>query len=111
MAVEARPIEVDNVLDEERFFGGDIVWWILLLIVSLPVMLYGLSQAPGVGGFLLLIVGGIAAGVSFAQIILRLPYLTRGFAVSVLIVLVLSAFIAIVAQVYGMTLPVGTAPP
>jgi hypothetical protein len=110
MAVEARPIEVDNVLQEERFFGGDIVWWVLLLIVSIPVMLFGLSQWPGIGGFLLVVVGGIAAGIGFAQIILRLPYLTKRFALSVLIVVILSAVIGIIGQVYSTSLPVPTAP-
>jgi hypothetical protein len=106
MAVDARPIEVDNVLHEERFFGGDIVWWVLLLVVSIPVMLFGLSEWPGIGGYLLLTIGGIAAGISFAQIILRLPYLTKRFALSVLIVLVLSAVIGLVGQVYSTSLPV-----
>ena len=34
-------------------------------------------------GFLFLSVGGIAAGIAFAQSILRLPYFTDGFMLSV----------------------------
>lgn len=110
MAVDARPIEVDNVLHEERFFGGDIVWWVLLLIVSIPVLLLGLYQWPQFGGYLLVVIGGIAAGIGFAQIILRLPYLTKRFALSVLIVLILSAVIGVIGQVYSTSLPVATPP-
>jgi hypothetical protein len=110
MAVDARPIEVDNVLHEERFFGGDIVWWVLLLIVSIPVLLLGLYQWPQFGGYLLVVLGGIAAGIAFAQIILRLPYLTKRFALSVLIVLILSAVIGVIGQVYSTSLPVATPP-
>jgi hypothetical protein len=104
MAVDARPIEVDNVLHEERFFGGDIVWWVL--IVSIPALLFGLSLWPAMGGYLLVTIAGIAAGIGFAQIILRLPYLTKRFALSVLIVLVLSAVIGLIGQVYSTSLPV-----
>jgi len=111
MATEAQPIEVEKVRDEERFFGGDIVWWVLLLVVSVPIMLFGLSQAPTVGGFLILGVGGVLGGVAFAQVMLRMPYFIRGFATSVLIVLVASIVIAGVALLYNMTLPVPTAPP
>jgi hypothetical protein len=112
MAVEAeRPIAIDKVRDEERFFGGDIVWWALLLVCSVPVILFGLGLAPDLGGFLLMIVGGVLGGVAFAQVMLRMPYFTRGFVKSILIVLVASLVIAGVAFVYSTTLPVPTAPP
>jgi hypothetical protein len=111
MAIDTRPIEVRNVREEERFFGGDIVWWTLLLIVSVPIMLYGLSLAPQILGFLILSIGGILAGVGFAQVMLRLPYVINGFVVSMLIVLVVSAVIAGVAFMYSLTLPVPTPPP
>src|ERR687886_760310 len=39
MAVETRPGEVERVRDEERLFGGDLVWWLLLLLVSVPILL------------------------------------------------------------------------
>jgi len=109
MAVEAPPIQVEKVRDEERFFGGDIVWWVLLLVVSIPIMLLGLAQAPTVGGFVILGVGGVLGGVAFAQVMLRMPYFTKGFATSVLIVLAASIVIAGVALLYSLTLP--TAPP
>jgi len=111
MAVEAPPIQVEKVRDEERFFGGDIVWWVLLLVVSIPIMLLGLAQAPTVGGFVILGVGGVLGGVAFAQVMLRMPYFTKGFATSVLIVLAASIVIAGVALLYSLTLPVPTAPP
>lgn len=112
MAVEAeQPITIDKVRDEERFFGGDIVWWVLLLVCSVPVVLFGLGLAPDLGGFLLMIVGGVLGGVAFAQVMLRMPYFTSGFVKSMLIVLLASVVIAGVALLYNMTLPVPTAPP
>ena len=112
MAVEAeRPIQVDDVNQEERFFGGDIVWWTLLLLVSVPVLLWGLSLIPGTGGFLLLGLGGIMAGVAFAQVMLRMPYITKGFVKSLLIVLVVAIVISGIALLFNMTLPVPDAPP
>jgi hypothetical protein len=111
MAVDTPPIEIQRVRDEERLFGGDIVWWLLLLVVSVPIILLGLAQAPQIHGFLFLTVGGVAAGVSFAQITLRLPYFTNGFVKSMLIVLLVSAVIGGIAFMYSMTLPVPEASP
>src|SRR5690242_5945781 len=111
MAVDTRPsLDASDVRNEERLFGGDIVWWLLLLIVSVPIMLWGLSQAPQIHGFVFLSVGGIAAGIAFAQIILRLPYLTNGFMRSVLLVILASAVIAGVAFLFSLSLPVTSAP-
>jgi hypothetical protein len=106
MAVEAPPIEVQSVRDEERLLGGDVVWWSLLLVVSVPVVLFGLSQAPQIHGFLILTVGGVAAGIAFAQIALRLPYFTHRFMFSVLLVVIASVIICGIAEVYSLTLPV-----
>lgn len=112
MAVESStPIEVESVREEERLFGGDIAWWTLLLILSVPVMLAGLSFSPDTLGFLILSVGGIMAGVGFAQVMLRLPYFTNGFVKSLLIVFVASLIIAGIALLYNMTLPVPDARP
>jgi hypothetical protein len=111
MAVENPPIVISRVRDEERLFGGDIVWWLLLLVVSVPIMLFGLAAAPQIHGFVFLAIGGIAAGLAFAQVILRLPYFTNGFVRSVIIMILVSAMIAGVAFVFSMTLPVPTAPP
>lgn len=112
MALEtAAPIQVDNVKDEERFFGGDIVWWAMLLLISIPIMLWGLSSIPGTGGFLALSVGGVMAGVGFAQVMLRLPYFTNGFMKSMLIVFVAAVVIGGIALLYSLTLPVPNAPP
>ena len=114
MAVESqpqpRPIEVENVRDEEHFFGGDIVWWALLLLFSLPVLLWGLSLTPDTIGFLILGVGGIAAGLGFTQIMFRLPYFTNSFVRSLLIVLVLSLVLCGIAYLFNLTLPVPQAP-
>lgn len=112
MAAEAQaPIEVENVKDEERFFGGDIVWWVLLLIVSIPIILIGLGYSPDTGGFLALSLGGILGGVGFAQVMLRLPYFTNGFVRSFLIVFIAAVVISGIALVYSMSLPVPDARP
>jgi hypothetical protein len=112
VAIETQaPIEVENVRDEERFFGGDIVWWALLLLVSIPVLLWGLSSIPDTLGFLLLAIGGIMAGLGFTQIMFRLPYWTNGFMRSVLIVLVAALIISGIALLFSTALAVPDAPP
>jgi hypothetical protein len=106
MAVEAQEIKLTSVREEERLLGGDVVWWGFLLVVSVPVILFGLAQAPQIHGFLILSIGGVAAGVAFAQIALRLPFFTHRFLLSMLLVVVASAIIGGVAQLYATTLPV-----
>jgi|SRR5579859_7467058 len=111
MAAEAPPIEVENVRAEERLLGGDVVWWAFLLIVSVPIVLFGLAQAPQIHGFLILILGGIAAGTAFAQVMLRLQFLTGRFLLSILMVIVAAIVIGGIGQLYSMSLPATTAPP
>ncbi|HEX8966270.1 MAG TPA: hypothetical protein VF937_00215 [Chloroflexota bacterium] len=110
MAAEAGPIEVENVRDEERFFGGDIAWWTLLLLVSMPVLLLGLRLTPDPFGFLVLSVGGIMAGVAFAQITMRMPYLTHGFLRTLLIAFVVAMVIAGIGLWFSLSLEVPSAP-
>ena len=112
MAVETqpKPIEIEDVREEQRFFGGDIVWWCLLLLVSIPVLLGGISQIPSTFGFLLLAVGGIMAGVGGAQIMFRLPYITNGFIKSVVIVFAAALVICGIALLFSLTLEVPEAP-
>ncbi|HEV7662358.1 MAG TPA: hypothetical protein VGQ62_02390 [Chloroflexota bacterium] len=105
-----RPIEVARVRDEERLFGGDIVWWLLLLIVSLPIMLWSLGQIPQTSGFVFLSLSTIAAGVAFAQVAMRLPYLTNHFLLSIVIAAVALTVIGVIALIYTVMLPVPTAP-
>ena len=106
MAVEAPPGELHSVRDEERLLGGDIVWWVFLLIVSVPAIFLGLSLAPQILGFLILCVGGVAAGLAFAQIALRLPFYTHRFLLSILLAVVVLVVIGGLAQLYNMSLPV-----
>ena len=110
MALEVRPIEVANVRDEERLLGGDVVWWAFLLVVSVPLLLYGLSQAPQIHGWLILTVATIAAGTAFAQVMLRLQFLTGRFLLSIFMVCVAAVVIGGIAQIYSWSLPVPTAP-
>jgi hypothetical protein len=107
---QPQPIEIENVREEEHHFGGDIVWWSLLLLFSVPVLLWGLSLTPDTIGFLILGVGGIAAGLGFTQIMFRLPYFTNSFVRSLLIVLVLSVVLCGIAFLFNLTLPVPQAP-
>jgi hypothetical protein len=109
MAADAPPIELQSAAEEERLLGGDVVWWALLLVVSVPVILLGVSQAPQIVGFLIMSVGGVAAGIAFAQIALRLTYFTHRFLFSMLLVVVASLIIGGVAELYSLSLPVPTA--
>src|SRR3981081_3404237 len=106
MAVEVRPIEVENVRAEERLLGGDVVWWAFLLVVSVPIMLFGLAQAPQIHGFLILRLGGIAAGTALAQGMLRLQFMTGRLLLSMFLVFVAALIICGVAELYSLTLPV-----
>lgn len=106
MVVDADVERVERVDDEERRLGGELVWWVVLLVLSLPVLLYGLSQAPTVGGFLLLALGGILGGLSFTMIIVRLPYLTHRLVGSFVILIVLAAIIMGAAFIWSTSLPV-----
>lgn len=111
MALDLRPVEIDRVRDEERSFGGDIVWWVLLLVISVPIMVWALSLIPDTGGFVFMGIGGVGAGVAFAQIALRLPYLTSRFLLSMLIAALVLLVIGVVALIFSTTLSVPTAPP
>jgi hypothetical protein len=106
MAAEAPPIEVKSVREEERLLGGDIVWWVFLLAVSLPAVLFGLSLAPQIIGFLILSIAAVAASVAFAQLALRLPFFTHRFLFSMLLVFLATAIIGGIAELYILTLPV-----
>src|ERR1700730_15022131 len=110
MAAEAPPIEIESVREEERLLGGDVVWWALLLVVSVPVVLLGIAQAPQIVGFLILSVGGVAGSIAVAQIALRLPYFPHRFRLSMLRFVVASAIIAGIVEVYSLTLPLQTSP-
>src|ERR1700682_6827366 len=101
MAVDAQPIEVKSVRAEERLLGGDVVWWAFLLVVSVPIMLFGLAQAPQIHGFLILSLGGVAAGTAFAQVMLRLQYFTGRFLLSMFMVFVAALVICGIAQLYS----------
>jgi hypothetical protein len=107
---EPQPIEVESVRDEERFFGGDIVWWCLLLLVSGPVLLGSVALMPSTGGFLLLALGGVMAGVGFTEVVMRLPYFGNGFAKSLLIVIVAAIILCGIWLAYNSTLDVPQPP-
>ena len=108
MALETPPIELKSVGDEERLLGGDVVWWGFLLVVSVPVILFGIALAPQIIGFVILSVAGVAGGVAFAMIALRLPYFTHRFLLSMFLVVVALAVIGGAAQLFNMSLPVPT---
>lgn len=105
---QVEPLEIENVRNEEHFFGGDIVWWSLLLLFSIPVLLWGLSLSPDTSGFLVLSIGGIMGGIGFAQIMFRLPYFTNSFMRSLVIVLVLAVVLCGIALLFNTTLYVPT---
>ena len=82
----------------------------MLLLVSIPVLLGAVALIPSTGGFLLLALGGIMAGVGFTQVVMRLPYFGNGFARSVLIVIVAAIILCGIWLAYNSTLEVPQAP-
>jgi Na+/citrate or Na+/malate symporter len=98
-----------RVRDEERLLGGDLVWWLVLLVASVPVLLLGLAWTPQVLGFLVLAIGTVMAGLAVAQVGLRLPYLTNRFIGSLILLAMVAAVIGAALLLFNMTLPVPTA--
>ena len=84
---------------------------LLETIMIYAILLFGLAQSPQIHGFLILCVGGIAAGTAFAQVMLRLQYFTGRFVLSMFLVFIAALVICGVAQLYSWSLPVPQASP
>jgi hypothetical protein len=99
-SARAEQAEVDRTL------GGNVFMWLAGLVVGLGLFLAGVSMAPSTGGFLLMAASGVLAGLSYTELMLRMPTVTHRFALSMLLTLVVLAVIAIGALVFANSLPV-----
>jgi hypothetical protein len=80
------------VLDDIRL-GGSLPFWIILGLVGIVLVDAGLMAAPAINGFLLLIAGGLLLGISYGQLLLRIPGLTRRPSIGVLIALLITVVV------------------
>ena len=96
---------------EDAPFGGSLPLWIALTILGLGLLAVGLDGAPDMAGFLVMIVGGLILGVSYAEIISRLPMATHRYRVSIVLAVVVMAIVVAVLMLNASTLPVLPANP
>jgi len=96
---------------EDAPFGGSLPLWIGLLVLGLGLLAVGLDGAPDVAGFLIMIVGGLILGVSYAEIVSRLPLTTHRYGLSVLLAVAVLAIVFVVLTLNANTLPVLPANP
>lgn len=108
MAINAHPqtsaraerVEVDRTL------GGNVFLWLGGLVVGLGLFLAAVSMAPQTSGFLLMAASGVLAGLSYTELMLRMPTVTHRFTLSVLLTLIVLAVIVGGALVFANSLPV-----
>jgi hypothetical protein len=105
MALDLRTQARAEEAEVDRTLGGNLVVWLVGLAVGLGLFLVGLGLAPQLGGFLLMAVSGILAGVSYTELMLRMPTVTHRFTLSLLLTLVVLAIIVAGALGYAHTRP------
>ena len=71
----------------------------------------GLDGAPDMAGFMIMSAGGLILGVSYAEIISRLPIATHRYGLSVVLAVVVLAIVVAVLNLNANTLPVLPANP
>ena len=98
-------VEVRESSDVDHTLGGNWVVWSAGLIVGLGLFLVGVGQSPQTGGFLLMIASGLLAGLSYTQVMLRLPVVTHRFTLSLLLTLLVTSVLLVGMLMYGMALP------
>jgi hypothetical protein len=90
----------------DRTLGGNVFVWLAGLALGLGLFLAGVSMAPSTGGFLLMAASGVLAGLSYTEVMLRMPTMTHRFALSLLLTLVVLAVVVTGALVFANSLPV-----
>ena len=98
-SARAEEVEVDRTL------GGNIFLWLGGLVVGLGLFLAGVSMAPQTGGFLLMAASGVLAGLSYTELMLRMPTVTHRFALSLLLTLIVLGVVVAGALVFANSLP------
>jgi hypothetical protein len=98
-SARAEEVEVDRTL------GGNIFLWLGGLVVGLGLFLAGVSMAPQTGGLLLMAASGILAGLSYTELMLRMPTVTHRFTLSLLLTLLVLGVIVAGALLFANALP------
>ena len=88
-----------------RTLGGNVFLWLGGLVVGLGLFLAAVSMAPQTGGFVLMAASGVLAGLSYTELMLRMPTVTHRFTLSLLLTLVVLAVIVAGALVFANSLP------
>ena len=65
----------EDLLDDVRL-GGSLPFWVVVGLIGMVLVGWGVIEAPATTGFLLLIAGGLLLGISYGQLLLRMPSLT-----------------------------------
>jgi hypothetical protein len=88
-------------IDDDRL-GAPLPLWFAFALLGVGLLGWGLRLAPSLQGWLLVIPGGVLAGLAYAQIVLRLPTLTRSGVGSVFALVVCSAALLGVLTMAGV---------
>ena len=88
-------------IDDDRL-GAPLPLWLAFALLGVALLGWGLRLAPSLQGWLLVIAGGVLAGMAYAQIVLRLPTLTRSGVGSVFALVVCSAVLLGVLTMAGV---------
>jgi hypothetical protein len=105
MAVDVRSQARAEEAEVDRTLGGNVFVWLGGLALGLGLFLVSVSMAPGTGGFLLMAASGVLAGLSYAEVMLRMPTMTHRFTLSLLLTLVVLAVIVAGALAFANALP------
>jgi hypothetical protein len=104
MAVDVRSRARAEEAEVDRTLGGNVFVWLAGLALGLGLFLVGVSMAPQTGGFLLMAASGVLAGLSYAEVMLRMPTMTHRFTVSLLLTVIVLAVIVAGALAFAHSL-------
>ena len=76
-----------------------------VLAIGLGLFLIAVNMAPQTTGFLVMAASGVLAGLSYTEVMLRMPSMTHRFTLSLLLTLVVLAVIIVGALAYANSLP------
>ena len=105
MAMDVRTQPRAEEAEVDRTLGGNLLVWLAGLALGLGLFLLGLGLAPQTGGFVLMAASGVLAGVSYAELMLRMPTMTHRFTLSLLLTLLVATVIVLGALAYANSLP------
>jgi hypothetical protein len=107
MAINVHPQTSVRAEEDEvnRTLGGNVFLWLGGLVVGLGLFLASVSMAPQTGGFVLMAASGVIAGLSYTELMLRMPSVTHRFTLSLLLTLIVLGVIVAGAVVFANSLP------